>query len=140
MSIAAHKIKSISDILDSREPVFLMSTVNIYSNMCVALFTWNANFAFQVLSSPPSVCLSVCCLCVCLWLSAVFLWRFRRNPSLWDDAVSDVCVSVRSCHLLLGIPRLSKFGTCDPWQILRIYFFQNFKISKIFGEFFYLFP
>ena len=42
-----------------------------------------------------------------------------------------VCLSVRSCHLLLGIPRLSKFGKCDPWQILRIYFFQNFKISKI---------
>ena len=62
-----------------------------------------------------------------------FLWRFRRNPSLWDDAVSVRCLmsDVRSCHLLLGIPRLSKFGKCDPWQILRIYFFQNFKISKI---------
>ena len=45
--------------------------------------------------------------------------------------MSDVCVSVIACHLLLGIPRLSKFGKCDPWQILRIYFFQKFKISKI---------
>ena len=26
-----------------------------------------------------------------------FLWRFRRNPSLWDDAVSSVCLSVRLC-------------------------------------------
>ena len=93
---------------------------------------------------------------MCLWLSAVFLrfilglryftqgtlgtfsrgtflWRIRRNPSLWDDAVSsDVCdMYVIACHLLLGIRRLSKFGKCDPWQILRIYFFQNFKISKI---------
>ena len=47
-----------------------------------------------------------------------------------------VCLSVSVCgcvtawHLLLGIPRLSKFGKCDPWQILRIRLFrkiQNFK-------------
>ena len=29
----------------------------------------------------------------------VFLWRFRRNPSLWDDAVSSVRLSVCVCAL-----------------------------------------
>ena len=28
-----------------------------------------------------------------------FLWRFRRNPSLWDDAVSSVRLSVCVCAL-----------------------------------------
>ena len=67
-------------------------------------------------------------------LEALFVKVSKKSFTMgWCGVcpMMSVCLSVRSCHLLLGIPRLSKFGKCDPWQILRIYFFQNFKISKI---------
>ena len=97
----------------------------------------------------------VVCLCdVCMWSLAVYFWEYLELRNLEHVSLGtlprgtfcegfeeilhygmmrclSVCLSVIACHLLLGIPRLSKFGKCDPWQILRIYFFQNFKISKI---------
>ena len=55
---------------------------------------------------------------------------------------SSLCVCVLAWHLLLGTPRASKFGKCEPWYIAWRLFSKKIQKSQngIFGEFFYLFP
>ena len=65
---------------------------------------------------------------------------FRKSFTIDSCGVvrPSVCVCVRPRRLLLGTPRASKFGTCEPWYVILKFFQKNFKKVKnwIFGEFF----
>ena len=44
--------------------------------------------------------------------------------------VSDVCGCVLAWHLLLGTPRASKFGKCEPWYIAWRLFSKKIQKSQ----------